>query len=145
MASIFDVATYILKKQGSMTTMKLQKLCYYAQAWSLVWDEEPIFDEDFQAWANGPICPSLFAAHRGLFFVSDTAFTDRIKAGALNRSQQNTINNVLKFYGDKEPLWLSNLTHQEAPWLSARKGYDIGESCSETITKESMQQYYAGL
>ena len=38
---VFDVAAYILQKTGSMTTMKLQKLVYYSQAWSLVWDEKP--------------------------------------------------------------------------------------------------------
>lgn len=32
MANVFDVAAYILEKEGEMTTMKLQKLCYYAQA-----------------------------------------------------------------------------------------------------------------
>ena len=37
---VFDVAAYILEKIGSMTTMKLQKLVYYSQAWSLVWDGE---------------------------------------------------------------------------------------------------------
>ena len=37
MTSIFDVAAYVLDKLGVMTTMKLEKLCYYSQAWSLVW------------------------------------------------------------------------------------------------------------
>lgn len=37
MATVFDTAKYILEKRGAMSTMKLQKLCYYAQAWSLVW------------------------------------------------------------------------------------------------------------
>lgn len=32
MANVFDVAKYILEKKGIMSTMKLQKLCYYAQA-----------------------------------------------------------------------------------------------------------------
>ncbi len=45
MATVFDVAKYILEKNSEMSTMKLQKLCYYAQAWSLVWDDSPIFDE----------------------------------------------------------------------------------------------------
>lgn len=46
MANIFDTAKYILEKSGSMSTMKLQKLCYYSQAWSLVWDDSPLFEED---------------------------------------------------------------------------------------------------
>ncbi len=42
MATVFDVAAYILENTGSISTMKLQKLCYYSQAWSLVWDDKPI-------------------------------------------------------------------------------------------------------
>lgn len=45
MANVSDVAAYILQKHGRMTTMKLQKLVYYSQAWSLVWDEKPLFQE----------------------------------------------------------------------------------------------------
>ena len=42
--SVHDVAAYILQKHGPMTTMKLQKLVYYAQAWGLVWDDCPLFN-----------------------------------------------------------------------------------------------------
>ena len=53
MTNIIRVANYILQKVGSTTTMKLEKLVYYCQAWSLAWDDKPLFDEDFEAWANG--------------------------------------------------------------------------------------------
>lgn len=33
MATVGDVASYILESRGRMTTMKLQKLCYYSQGW----------------------------------------------------------------------------------------------------------------
>lgn len=36
MASVFDVAAYVLEKMGPMSAMKLQKLVYYSQAWALV-------------------------------------------------------------------------------------------------------------
>ena len=32
--------------------MKLQKLVYYSQAWSLIWDEKPLFEEEIEAWAK---------------------------------------------------------------------------------------------
>ena len=35
MATIIDVAAYILREYGPMTTMKLQKLTFYAQAESI--------------------------------------------------------------------------------------------------------------
>lgn len=44
MANVFDTAKYILEFRGKMSTMKLQKLCYYSQAWALVWDDAPLFD-----------------------------------------------------------------------------------------------------
>ena len=84
MATVFDVAKYILEKSGEMSTMKLQKLCYYSQAWSLVWDDSPIFMEDFQAWANGPVCPSLFRFSQGQFSVKPSEMKgDRKSLGVL--------------------------------------------------------------
>jgi len=65
MANVFDVARYILKHTGPVTAWKLQKLVYYSQAWSLVWDVRPLFPERIEAWANGPVCPELYAQHRG--------------------------------------------------------------------------------
>ena len=67
---VVDVAAFILEKQGEMTAMKLQKLIYYSQAWSLVWDEATLFQEHVQAWAIGPVVPELYAAHKGLYSVA---------------------------------------------------------------------------
>lgn len=39
MVNVLNVAKYILSRLGPMSAMKLQKLVYYSQAWSLVWDE----------------------------------------------------------------------------------------------------------
>ncbi len=144
MAGILQLAKCILDRQGTMTTMKLQKLCYYCQAWALAWDEKPLVDEEFQAWANGPVCVELFNAHKGLFVVGAEQFHVDYQ-NAFEQNQLDTIDRVLQYYGDKEPQWLSELTHLENPWKLARKGYAPGEKCEEVITKESMQEYYGGI
>lgn len=144
MATMLDAAQYILQSAGEMTAMKLQKLMYYAQAWSLVWDEEPLFDEDFEAWANGPVLPALYARHKGQFKVSADIVTDA-NAGALSVEQRQSIDKVLSFYGNQSAQWLSNLTHQERPWAEARSGVSDGEPCSATITKLAMHEYYSSL
>src|SRR5262249_51808652 len=121
--SVHDVAAYILQQQGEMTAMKLQKLVYYCQAWSLVWDEEPLFEEEIQAWVNGPVVPALYERHQGKFKV-------RTWNGApsnLTENQRDTIRKVLEFYGNKPSQVLSDLTHGEAPWVNARAGLGIGE------------------
>jgi len=144
MADVFDVAKYILEKKGGLTTMKLEKLTYYCQAWSLAWDGVPLFENDFQAWANGPVCPELFRAHQGKFLVNKSIFSDRADAD-FTESEIATMDAVLDFYGEKEPQWLSELTHKEAPWLLARNGVPLGVGSSNVISKDSMQEYYGGL
>ena len=145
MATVFDVASYILDKKGSMTTMKLQKLCYYSQAWNLVWDEVPLFNEDFEAWANGPVCKKLFDAHKGFFKLDSGFFAKYGSSDKLSPQEKKTIDEVLDYYGDWEPQELSGLTHRENPWLDARKNVPFGDNCNEIISKEAMQQYYSGL
>ena len=126
MATVFDVARYILEKSGTMSTMKLQKLCYYSQAWSLVWDDVPLFNEEFEAWANDPVCKELFNATRGMFSVS--AKDEYGCSDNLTENQKNSIDIVLDYYGKHNAQWLSQLTHMEEPWLQARVNVPAGES-----------------
>lgn len=143
MANVFDTAKYILDKCGTMSTMKLQKLCYYAQAWSLVWDDAPLFDEDFQAWANGPVCSKLFFKTQGKYSVK--AEDETGGEGNLSAEQKYTIDKVVEYYGEHDAQWLSQLTHMEDPWIQARAGMPAGAGCENVITKESMAMYYDGL
>ena len=144
MLTIFDVADYILTKVGRVTSMKLQKLVYYAQAWSLAWDDEPLFDEDFQAWANGPVCPELFRVHKGHFGLTADFFSDFVK-NALSPEQMETIDIVLGDYAHMAPHELSDLSHREYPWIKARGNTPPGMPCENTIDKEDMREYYAGI
>lgn len=142
MASINDVAKYILESKGKMSTWKLQKLCYYSQAWAIAWTEKPLFDEDFQAWSNGPVCPELFNLHRGMYSISDIG---KGNSSLLSEDEKDTINTVLSEYGDMQPYDLRELTHQEPPWKNARGNVPEGEPCRNIITKESMGEYYGSL
>lgn len=140
MANVQDVANYILQKKGGMTTLKLQKLVYFCQAYSLAWDGIPLFDDDFEAWANGPVCPALFATHRGKFEVQPNEYEDNITDFPVEAKE--TMDIVLDAYGDKSANWLKDLTHEQYPWKQARKGYAPGEICTVTIDKDIMQEFY---
>lgn len=144
MAKVLDVARYVLNHAGPMSTMKLEKLVYYCQAWSLAWDGVPLFDEDFQAWANGPVCPALYTTHKGLFTLPQNHYDDQ-KPYPFTQTQLDTLNAVLEGYADKEPQWLSELTHKERPWRETRQGIKPGEPSQRVISKELMQEYYGGL
>jgi uncharacterized phage-associated protein len=144
MSNAFDTASYILKKQGPMSAMKLQKLVYYSQAWSLVWDEAPLFNDEIQAWANGPVLPKLYEAHRGEYLVTPALVEDKAENN-LNETQKETIDTVLKAYGEKSAQWLSDQTHNEAPWVEAREGLRELERSNKEITPAAMAEYYSTL
>jgi uncharacterized phage-associated protein len=143
MASVLDAAAYILKKCGRMSAMKLHKLLYYSQAWSLVWDEKPLFSSKIEAWANGPVVPRIYVIHRGSFQV--TSQTIEGDASALSKDQKETVDAVLEFYGDKSSQWLSDQTHSEAPWRDARAGLSPGDRGNNEITLSAMAEYYGSL
>ena len=142
MANVFDVAQYILQKQGAITVMKLQKLVYYCQAWSLVWDEKPLFCENIEAWANGPVVHELYDTHKGQFEISSLPEGN---PNNLSGEEKNTIDAVLDFYGDKSAQWLSDLTHMEEPWNKTREGIPIGMTCDRVISHACLHEYYSSL
>ena len=76
--NVFDTANYIMinyadmpETYGNLSAMKLQKLVYYAQAWSLAWDNEILFDDPISAWIYGPVVKELFEISRGHYHPQD--------------------------------------------------------------------------
>lgn len=137
MPSVLDVAQYILDARGPMTTMKLQKLVYYSQAWSIVWTDDLLFPEEIEAWKNGPVVRPLWEATRGSFRVSRIPGADSNK---LWEGDRDTVDRVLQFYSGHDAQWLSDLTHLEDPWKDA---YAQGQN--SPITPEAMAEYYSSL
>lgn len=135
-----DVAKYILKKQGKMTTWKLQKLCYYAQAWHNVWTENRLIKQDFQAWTNGPVCRELFNQHQGDYVITANDIQGNVEV--LSDDQKDSIDIMLEHYGDLTPDELVELTHSEEPWIKARGDLPADTRSENVITLESMAEYY---
>lgn len=149
MASVFDVAEYILTQlapaggEKVLTTWKLQKLIYYSQAWSLVWDEKELFDAPIQAWANGPVCPELYGKHKGMFSIQSGSVGG--DASLLTPDERDTVDSVLSHYGDKSGQWLSDLSHEESPWRDARNGLRPSDVSKIEISHEAMAGYYSSI
>ena len=141
MASVIDVAAYILNKHGKMTAWKLQKIVYYCQAWSLVWDERPLFKARIEAWANGPVCPELYRHHRGRFLIDNVNGNPE----SLDQDARDTIDAVLEYYGHMTAQNLRDLTHMEDPWKNTRSKTPPGAKSDKEITHDSMALYYEGV
>ncbi|HEU0015573.1 MAG TPA: type II toxin-antitoxin system antitoxin SocA domain-containing protein [Longimicrobium sp.] len=142
MVSAHDVAAYILREQGPLSAMKLQKLVYYAQAWSLVWDDRPLFHERIEAWVNGPVVRELYERHKGRFELRDWPAGN---PEALDADGRATVHAVLGYYGGRNAQTLSDMTHAELPWREARHGLSDRDRGAREITLASLAEYYGSL
>jgi uncharacterized phage-associated protein len=136
---ILDVASFLIKEHEDMSTMKLQKLCYFSQGWALAWTEEPLFDDDFEAWASGPVSRKLYNEHASHYSVSVVTGGD---ATTLSENQKLIVKAVLDINYHMSGLQLGELTRMGNPWKVARKGTPEDLPSTEIVTKDSMKNYF---
>lgn len=145
MADVIDVAGYILSKEGYLSTMKLQKLVFYSQAYHLVNYDQPLFDNEIQAWVNGPVAPKLYFRHQGkpVIGIEDIGCGVYSNGTRLSASEIASIDYVLEKLGRLTGSELSKLTHSEKPWLDAREGLASDERSQNPISLEAIKKYYS--
>ena len=139
MASVFEVAGYVLNNREQTTAWQLQKLCYYSKAWSLALNNEPLFPEHFGAWKNGPVCRPLYKEHEGMRIIPKKKFT--CNDDIFNDEEIAVIKSVLQKYGKMSGDELSEMTHRELPWKAARKAFDFYQGSPEGRTTVSAELY----
>ena len=140
--SVFDIADWFLLKE-EMTHKKLQKLCYYAQAWNYALNGYRLENTDYQAWIHGPVSPALWEKFKA--FGYEPIRIKRTAAFSIDKDALNLLEDVWDTYGENSGNALEALTHREMPWLEARRGYSPNERCSVVISPESMTYYYKSI
>lgn len=141
--TIFDVAKYILDIKGTTSSWVLHKLCYYSQAWCLAWTGKPMFEEEFEAWSNGPACNELYDVIKGNYYINSWDITG--SSDNLSTDQKDVIITVLKDYGHMLPYELRELSRSESPWKDARGDLPDGVAGHEIIPKDAIKEYYESL
>lgn len=143
MESAHDVAKHIISfshEHGDpVTNLKLQKLLYYAQAWHLALHDEPLFGERLEAWVHGPVVPPVYGKYKAYWWSPidvDTA------PPSFSENTSAHLDEVMGVYGGLTAYYLERLTHQELPWIKARKGLPPDEASTEVIEHEDMKFFY---
>ena len=118
MNSVFDVAKYIIEHEAQLRRplkgVKLQKLLYYAQVYSVLLRGEKLFDAQFLAWNHGPAIAIVEVQHQ-YHTIPDTFPGD---ANGLTEGE-DVVKLMLTRLG---PLTFQNvidLSHAELPWKVA--------------------------
>ena len=142
MADVVDVASRVLELTGYVTTMKLQKLVYYCQAYHAATNQRPLFNDRIEAWPHGPVSPRLFAHHRRMFMIRVDDLAERRSHRHLSAEEDASIRHVVNVLGRYTGEQLIELTHSEDPWRNARAGLGPGERSHNEISVPSMRRYY---
>ena len=147
MPSAKDVAQYILSKQNVeaqdiISNLKLQKLTYYAQGFTLALTGKPLFSEEIQAWDHGPVVPSLYHDYKrfeGGAILPPSPEEVAAVESRLSNKQKEIIDEVYDVYGQFSAWKLRNLSHEDAPWI------DHYGKLNPVISPSEMQTYFKTL
>lgn len=117
-----------------ITAMKLQKLLYYAQGYSLALHGEPLFDEVIQAWPHGPVAPMVYRAYStyGRQYIPPPSNYD---PDILDNETLTLLGMVQEKYGPYGAWDLRQMTHKERPYTATAK--------NAIITTDLMHEYFS--
>ena len=126
MVNVSELANYLLyldKEEAKLdgddavpdiTPLKLQKLLYYCQGYSLGLYGEPLFMEPIEAWYHGPVVRSIYNKFSSLQ-GSCISFDEKAEP-EINDRAKKIAQLVMHDKGCFSANALRNMTHKEEPW-----------------------------
>lgn len=138
MLKALDVAEYILslasEEEGELiSNLKLQKLIYYAQGFSLALHNKSLFSEEIQAWEHGPVVPAVYHYYK-IFGHGALPKPKKLDLNKFDQKTKDLLNEVYAVYGQYSASALRDLTHTEPPWKNTPKG--------KVISLASMKEFF---
>lgn len=137
-SSAIDISRYIINKchdlDISISNLKLQKLLYFSQGFSLALLNKPLFEEDIEPWDFGPVVPEVYREYKmygandipriksycDFDFDSDTflCLVD-FDEDIFSEDQKLIMDSVVKQFGKYSANALVTITHEQSPWINS--------------------------
>lgn len=141
MKKAIDVANYFLSMQDedagdAISNLKLQKLVYYAQGFSLALYHKPLFEEEIKAWEHGPVISELYRKFKD-YKAGPIPMPKNFDPNSFNRKEKELLDDINEVYGQYSAWKLRNMTHNDKPWKEAY------ESPHKSISTESLRNYFS--
>jgi uncharacterized phage-associated protein len=134
------VAKYLIARAGDLTgkpicNLKLQKLAYYAQGFSLALRDRELFRSPLEAWDRGPVVRDIYRVYRdgrkSIAVPADFDVDDYLP------ETRELLDAVLETYGKLPASRLGGMTHSEPPWQEA---YDVRRNTP--LSLPTMKHYF---
>lgn len=148
MSRLNTVAQYFLSKEA-MSLKKLQKLVYYAYGWTLALLNESVenmkyhlFPNRIEAWVHGPTIPDLYHKYKSYGWNDIPQVNRLLDIGAFSNNEKDILEQVWEVYGGYTANQLELISHQETPWLDARRGIPPDIASSNLIKDNDMYLFF---
>ena len=142
MSDCLNVARYFIMRayedRIEVTNMKVQKLLYYAQSLHLALYDEPLFEDEIQAWRYGPVCPPAYSFYSE-FEAKQLPIPRQESLLKISSEKKEFLEEIWGYFGSYHAYHLSDMTHGEFPWRKARKGLPSEASSTEPILLNDMK------
>ncbi|WP_430295581.1 Panacea domain-containing protein [Sinomonas sp. B1-1] len=138
MDSALDVGAYIAQRYDIRDAPTIQLLAYYSQAWALVWSGRPLFADEIEAWADGPVVRSIYAAEKAADLT--------VRHVDLSEDAQETVEAVCRFYVRDGRLTVPPPSSSSAePWRAVAGMAQQAGLSRPVVSQAAMRRYYARL
>jgi uncharacterized phage-associated protein len=146
MSQLYSLAKELVKlslqgeESDPLTHLRLQKLLYYAQAWSLILRETELFSEEICAWQNGPVVEEVYRKlpdGRCAACVPETSFDS---APDLEPEDAAFVKHFWDAYCGYSASQLYRMTHAEMPW---QKTWKDRPTENAPIPIEDIEEYFS--
>lgn len=97
----------------TLTSLKLQKLCYYAQGYHLAFHHKPLFSDPIEAWEDGPAVPKL---HQTYLHYHEGVPRIPLSPGLGDCLLRGFLRDVYATCGQFTGWRLAQMTRAEPPW-----------------------------
>lgn len=124
-----------------LSQMRLQKLLYYVQGWSLASRQSPMFSGRLEAWVHGPATYNVYRAFRA-YDKRPIPHSEGSEA-PLHKNERAFIASIWEHYKAFSASELRRMTHSEPPWLKARGDLPADQPSRVEITVDSMMSWFS--
>jgi uncharacterized phage-associated protein len=123
-----------------LTPLQLQKPLYYAQGWMLAEQGRPLFGDALEAWRHGPVVPTVWQSfnRHGARPITEVPGAEP----ALAEADRLAVRDAWDVYKGYTAWELSDLTHEERPWLEARAGAPSAAAGGREIRREAIEREF---
>lgn len=143
MANVNDISNFFidlaLKSENDlMTNLRLNKLLYFAQAMSLVKTNTPIYNDEIEAWAYGPVVPQIYNKYKKYGRKDIDEIDEKYTSDVFSPNELDILFDTVNAYDKYSTGELVRLTHiKGSPWDIA-----FNVKNDKIISKDDIKNYY---